>query len=76
MTRKQMTTASVIGVLTLTLALGACGRRGALEGDSVDGGTTYRGAPYRGGGSGSLEDAVIGYDAEKPTRKFILDGLI
>lgn len=72
MTRKQMTTASVIGVLTLTLALGACGRRGALQDDSVGGG----GAPYRGGGSGSLEDAVIGYDAEKPTRKFILDGLI
>lgn len=71
MTRKQMTTASVIGVLTLTLALGACGRRGALEDDSAVGG-----APYRGGGSGSLEDAVIGYDAEKPTRKFILDGII
>ncbi|MFK8035362.1 MAG: lipoprotein [Hyphomicrobiales bacterium] len=71
MTRKQMTTASVIGVLTLTLALGACGRRGALEND-----TQYEGAPYRGGGSGSLEDAVIGYDAEKPTRKFILDGII
>lgn len=73
MTRKQMTTASVIGVLTLTLALGACGRRGALEDDSVGGSS---GAPYRGGGSGSLEDAVIGYDAEKPTRKFILDGII
>lgn len=75
MTRKQMTTASVIGVLTLTLALGACGRRGALENDPA-------GAPYTGGGSGSLEDAVIGYDAgpggtpAKPQRKFILDGLI
>lgn len=70
MTRKQMTTASVIGVLTLTLALGACGRRGALENDPAGG------APYRGGGSGSLEDAVIGYDEQKPSRKFILDGLI
>lgn len=74
MTRKKMTTASVIGVLTLTLVLGACGRRGALQNDPDP--------TYRGGGSGSLEDAVIGYDAgpggtpAKPQRKFILDGLI
>lgn len=67
MTRKQMNAAGLIGVLTLTLALGACGRRGALEDPTPT---------YQGGGSGSLEDAVIGYDAQKPDRKFILDGLI
>lgn len=66
MTRKQLTTLSLIGVLTMSFALGACGRRGALE------------QPAR----GSLEDAVIGYDAgptdgaAKPDRPFILDGLI
>lgn len=67
MTRKQMTTLSLVGVLALSFALGACGRRGSLE------------QPSRGG---SLEDAVIGYDAgpsgdvAKPDRPFILDGLI
>ncbi len=72
MTRKQTQTLSLIGVLSLTLALGACGRAGSLE--SPDG-------EYRGGG-GSLEDAVIEYNGTtpdgsgQPARKFFLDPLL
>ncbi|MBL4647067.1 MAG: hypothetical protein COA52_07280 [Hyphomicrobiales bacterium] len=75
MTRKQTQTLSLIGVLTLTLALGACGRAGGLESPGGSGGT------LRGPG-GSLEDAVIGYNgttpdgAVKPSRKFFLDPLL
>nr|WP_306268415.1 lipoprotein [Pararhizobium sp. IMCC3301] len=84
MTPKQKIVASVIGVLTVSLVLGACGRRGPLEapdasysGSSSGGSGSSGSSPaYRGGGSGSLEDAVIGYDSKKPQRKFILDGLI
>tara|TARA_R110000868_G_scaffold36453_5_gene129393 strand:+ start:370 stop:606 length:237 start_codon:yes stop_codon:yes gene_type:complete len=77
-TPKQKTVASVIGVLTLTLVLGACGRRGALEApDASYSGSSRSSSPdYSGEGSGSLEDAVIGYESKKPDRKFILDGLI
>lgn len=75
MRRNPKTVASVIGVLTLTLALTACGRRGPLEApDASYSGDSNPG--YSGEGSGSLEDAVIGYESEKPKRKFILDGLI